>query len=88
MIRHEPIQSHLSKILKHVASTCNNAINAIMQCINLINLYGGFPIFASKMRNIHCGDITFQGSVFIMITQFQQHNKFIMYATLNLKIVA
>ena len=23
--------------------------NAIILCVNLINLYGGFPIFASKM---------------------------------------
>ena len=28
---------------------CNNAI---IQCVNLINLYGGFPIFASKMGEV------------------------------------
>ena len=30
LIRHEPIQSHLTKILKHVASTCKNAIHAFL----------------------------------------------------------
>ena len=37
---------------KILLQKCNKCNNGIIQCVNLINLYGGFPIFASKMGEV------------------------------------
>ena len=55
LIRHEPIQSHLSKILKHVASICKNAIHAFLPKWKLV---------VTIAHKIYVNNVVFQFSTF------------------------